>query len=57
MDKLPENILMEKAKNRLADNNKGLAIQGHHSVLSNMADCDLVDDGHLFTSSEAAIQY
>ena len=57
MDKLPENLTMEKAKNRLVDGEKGLAFQGHHSVLSNMASCNLVYDGHLFTSSEAAFQY
>ena len=57
LDKLPENISMEKAKNRLVDGDKGLAFQGHHSVLSNMASCDLIHNGHLFTSSEAAIQF
>ena len=57
LDKLPGNITMEKAKNRKVDGDKGLAFQGHHSVLSNMAKCDLVYNGHLFTSSEAAIQF
>ena len=55
MDKLPENLSMEKAKNRLVDNERGLAFQGHHSVLSNMAECDLIYNGNVFTSSEAAI--
>ena len=57
LDRLPENISIEKAKNRLVDGDKGLAFQGHHSVLSNMASCDLIHNGHLFTSSEAAFQY
>ena len=57
MDKLPENFTMEKAKNRLVDGDKGLAFQGHHSVLSNMAECNLIYNGNSFSSSEAAIQH
>ena len=48
MEKLPANLTMEKAKNRKVDGDKGLAFQGHHSVLSNIASSDLVYDGHLF---------
>ena len=57
LDKLPKNLSMEKTKNRLVDDKKGLAFQGHHSVFSNMAECDLIHGGHLFTSSESAFQY
>ena len=57
IDKLPENFTMERAKNRMVDGDKGLAFQGHHSVLSNMAECDLVFNGNVFTSSEAALQH
>ena len=57
LSKLPSNLSMEKAKNRLVDNKKGLAFQGHHSVFSNMAECDIVHGGQLFTSSESAFQY
>ena len=57
LDKLPENLSLEKAKNRLVDDNKGLAFQGEHSVLSNMAECDLIYGGEVFTSSEAAFQF
>ena len=54
---MPDNLTMEKAKNRLVDNEKGLAFQSHHSVLSNMAECNLVFNGNKFTSSEAAFQH
>ena len=57
IDKLPENLTMEKAKNRTVDGDRGIAFQGHHSVLSNMAECDLVYNGNVFTSSEAALQH
>ena len=57
LDKLPYNLTIEKAKNRSVDNGKGLAFQGHHSILSNMSECDLIYDGHLFTSGESAFQY
>ena len=57
LDKVPDNIKIEKAKNIIILNGDGMAFQGHHSVLSNMSYSEFKYKGKQFKSVEEGYQY
>ena len=57
IDEVPAIISIEKAKNIVVENKKGLVFQGHHSCLSNMFEVEVMYEGKEFNSAETAFQY
>ena len=55
MDDLPNGLSMEKAKT--VEIQDGTAYQSHHSYLSNMYECPIKHESHIFNSSEQLYWY
>ena len=56
VDKVPEEIKIEKAKTIKIDDGKGYVFQGHHSYLSNMSESKFVYEGSEYHFAETAYQ-
>ena len=57
LDKVPKEFSIKKAKQIVLEDNKGVIFQGHHSVLSNMAQSKFNFEGVDFENAESAFQY
>ena len=57
LDKVPKEVSIKKAKQIVLEDNKGVIFQGHHSVLSNMAQSKFNFEGVDFENAESAFQY
>ena len=57
LDKVPKEVSIKKAKQIILEDNKGVIFQGHHSVLSNMAQSKFNFEGVDFENAESAFQY
>ena len=57
LDKVPKEVTIKKAKQIVMENDKGIIFQGHHSILSNMAQAKFTYEGKEFENAESAYQF
>ena len=57
LDRLPQDLTLEKAKTIECLGGEGIAFQSQHSPLSNMYPCNFTYKGKLFLSAEGALQH
>ena len=56
INEVPADLSIEKAKNIVVEDGKGLIFQGHHSCYSNMSEAEFIYEGRVYKSAEVAYQ-